>query len=245
MLGSCDFCGQREVELRNSHILPEFLHRPIYGPNGTLVAINGQGRYGSKPLQNGLKQHLFCDDCEGRFSREYERPFSLLWMDRARNPLPDPWPAGQQVEVKFDYASFKLFHLLNLYRAATSTLPTYRKVELGPHRANLRSMLMARDPGDFGQYQVSGMALYHAQSRALEWTITAPQKRRYEQKVAWEWMYGGVAWLIATSGGFPPFTKKFGLQADGSMRITGHPWQDFSIMHEASAMLRGKDERPK
>jgi hypothetical protein len=167
----------------------------------------------------------------------------LLWMDPARNPLPDPWRVGDEVECRFDYASFKLFHLLNLYRAATSTLPSYRHVELGPHITNLRAMLRAKDPGEFDQYQVSGMALYHAESHALAWTITAPQKRRYDMKVAWEWMYGGAAWLIATSGRFPPMTKKFGLQADGSMRISGHPWQDFTVMHEASAMLQGKDVR--
>lgn len=239
MLGRCDFCGQ-DGPLRKSHILPEFLYRPLYNSKGHMMGIHGQGRHGARTLQNGLKQNLFCPSCEGFFSTEYERPFSLLWAAPSNAPLPDPWHC-LEARCQFDYAKFKLFHLLNLYRAGVSTLSSYKQVQLGPHLDNLRTMLKARDPGPAHVYQVAGTALYDPPSNRLARLVTTPQKRRYDMNVAWEWMYGGVDWMIATSGEFPPTTRRLALQADGSMRFNGLPWQHFSVMHKASAMLRGKE----
>lgn len=241
VIGRCDFCAQ-DAELQDSHILPEYLYRPLYGPKGHLLGIHGQGRYGSKPLQSGQKQHLFCRDCEQFFNREYERSFSLLWMDKARNPLPSPWRVAE-VRCQFDYAPFKLFHLLNLYRAGVSTLPTFAHVRLGPHLDNLRTMLKTRDPGPADKYQVAGVATFNPKTLELAWTVSAPQKRRADMKVGWEWMYGGVDWMIAVSGGFPPVTKKSALQDDGTMRIAGLSWDRFGVMHDAARLLRGRDSR--
>ena len=198
-----------------------------------MVGINGRGHHGSARLQDGLKEHLFCHACEQFFSAKYERPYEQFW--RKNDPLPNPW-RGIEVKVKFDYGPFKLFHLLNLYRAAVSSLSSYRHVELGPHVGKLRGMLRSENPGEAHLYQISGSVILD-QSGQLARLVTVPQKRRYETRIAWETCYGGVAWIIAISGGFPPATTKAALQADGSMRLMALPMHHYSVMHVAAALL--------
>jgi hypothetical protein len=65
--GICAFC-RRETLLRESHVLPAFVYRWLRGRSGT-----GHIRHTDNPnrrVQDGLKLHWLCDDCEGLFSRD-------------------------------------------------------------------------------------------------------------------------------------------------------------------------------
>lgn len=232
MNSRCDFCGE-DCLLRLSHVVPRFLFRDLKGPKGHMLGINGAGRHGSALLQDGLKQHLFCETCEQLFSTRYERPYERFWDKH--DVLPDPW-VGDVVSAKFDYAAFKLFHLLNLYRAGISTLASYRHVTLGPHLDSLRDMLRSGDPGKPERYQMAGSAMLESSGR-LARVVTVPQKRRYDMKVAWETCYSGVVWTVSVSGELSPVMKAGALQGDGTMRIMAFPWHRYAVIHKASEML--------
>lgn len=65
-LGSCKLCGQ-ERELQLSHILPAFVFRWLRSSSG-----NGHIRLGMEPnkrVQDGLKKHWLCVECEGRLNK--------------------------------------------------------------------------------------------------------------------------------------------------------------------------------
>jgi hypothetical protein len=67
VLGNCAFCD-RNATLRESHILPAFAFRWLRGRSGT-----GHIRQTDRPnrrVQDGLKLHWLCDDCEGLFSKD-------------------------------------------------------------------------------------------------------------------------------------------------------------------------------
>lgn len=229
----CHFCGE-DRPLRLSHIIPKFLVKNIKGPKGNMMGINGRGPHGAAALQDGLKQHLFCSGCEQFFSATYERPYEQFW--RKNSPLPDPW-TGPECRVTFDYVPFKLFHLLNLYRAGVSTLQSYAHVELGPHLLQMRDMLRRVDPGGPSRYQIAGSAIVESSGR-LARVVSIPQKRRYGTKVAWETSYNGVNWMVAVSGDFPSAIRASALHADGSMKFTAYPWHAYTFIHDAAEMLR-------
>jgi hypothetical protein len=90
----CQLC-LKDLELRNSHIIPEFLHKKLYNNKGHLAAINGQGNKGYKPLQQGLREYLFCECCEQHFNEYCEKPFQTQWINANPNPLPDPWSVSE------------------------------------------------------------------------------------------------------------------------------------------------------
>ena len=140
----CRLC-HRNRELRNSHIVPEFMYGSFYNDKGHMMGINGRGRKGWRPLQSGLKQHLFCEECEQHFNEYCEKPFKRSWVDT--NPLPPCWPDQEPVCIQVDYASFKLFHLSVLFRASVTTLPTFSAVALGRHQESIRQMLIKHAAG--------------------------------------------------------------------------------------------------
>jgi hypothetical protein len=126
----CRLC-HLDRDLRNSHIVPEFLYDDLYNANGHLMAINGLGSRGWKTLQEGVREYLLCEVCEQHFNEYCEKPFRTQWVEAA--PLPNPWNVEGIHWACFDYASFKLFHLSVLFRASVSSLPTFAAVSLGPH----------------------------------------------------------------------------------------------------------------
>ncbi len=149
-MSTCKLC-LLDRELRNSHIVPEFLYKELYNNKGHLMAINGRGNRGWKAPQNGIREPLFCESCEQHFNRYYEQPFRAQWVVAA--PLPNPWDVSGVHRIKVDYISFKLFHLSILFRAGVSSRPCYREVSLGPHQETLRQLILNRDPGSPHQYQ--------------------------------------------------------------------------------------------
>jgi hypothetical protein len=68
----CRLCGETK-ELRESHILPGFVFRWMKATSAT-----GYLRFGQQPnlrVQDGLKVHLLCGDCEQRFN-QWETQFA-------------------------------------------------------------------------------------------------------------------------------------------------------------------------
>lgn len=65
-LGICELCKQKSI-LENSHIIPKFIfdwHKK--------TSVTGRFRYGeniNKPVQDGLKLPLLCNNCEQKLSK--------------------------------------------------------------------------------------------------------------------------------------------------------------------------------
>ena len=67
MDGICQLC-LKESELRNSHILPEFFYLSTYesrDAHRTLEITHDAER----TIQKGLREYLFCQECETKLSR--------------------------------------------------------------------------------------------------------------------------------------------------------------------------------
>ena len=81
---SCALCF-RDVELLASHIMPEFLHRPVYDEKHR-VDLFKHGDRRSRIVQKSIREKLLCADCEDRFGN-LELYFSQYWYHR--NSLPE------------------------------------------------------------------------------------------------------------------------------------------------------------
>jgi len=129
-LAKCRLCLNDRV-LCNSHIVPEFLYGDLYNDQHKLMGITGQGNKGWMPLQKGIREYLFCSDCEQHLNEKYEKPFLRQWT--IDHPLPDRMQQDSIHSAVYDYRSFKLFHLSILFRSSISSLPTFQSVNLGIH----------------------------------------------------------------------------------------------------------------
>src|SRR5688572_9488357 len=79
MRGKCKLC-QRDADLRQSHIIPEFCYAQTYDQVGSGRArMLSSDTSRTKLLQKGLRDRLLCDVCEGHLNDEYEKPFHRVW----------------------------------------------------------------------------------------------------------------------------------------------------------------------
>jgi hypothetical protein len=171
---SCALC-QQVRPLRDSHIIPEFLHGPLYDEKHRFNTYGLDGRPATGLEQKGERERLLCDECEQRFCG-YERwasdfyrgaiaafdqvahsVFTLgkamrfIRIDAEGKPTTSAVPKIINVEG-FDYTKMKLFLLSLLWRMGVSKLHFFSGVTLGFHEKRIRKMLLNGDPGATDQY---------------------------------------------------------------------------------------------
>lgn len=231
---TCKLC-HTEQALCNSHIIPEFLWADLYDENHKLIGITGQGRNGWTKLQKGIREKLFCEDCEQYFNEHFEKPFRSLWIERC--PLLSPWEKEEILWINVDYSSFKLFHLSVLYRAHVSTLPTFGQVELGPHAEKIRAMLLSRDAGPAHCYPIFGYAVINHKTNLPVQMISYAQASRFDDLRCYGIMYGGVEWWMGVASHKNNNFNKLCLEANGKMPIAPIPWNEIgSVLDTRNAL---------
>ncbi|MCG8590318.1 MAG: hypothetical protein MJE66_13590 [Proteobacteria bacterium] len=194
----CRLC-QKDCTLRNSHIIPEFLYRPLYDEKHRALLVEPDSL--DRPfVQKGLREKLLCDACEGHLGR-WESYFAGRWFDP--NILPDEVPLPNQVMTVsgLDYAKMKLFLLSVLWRASVSRRSEFRNASLGPHEVKIREMLLADHPGPADAYRVLAAVVVQRESRRVVYEmILPPVQKRVQDRVSYELVFGGVDWLFMISG---------------------------------------------
>lgn len=231
----CALCGENS-ELRQSHILPELLHRPLYDHKHRTVMFEFGAQEGLI-LQRGLRERLLCDSCEKRL-HVYEDYFDKRW----KSALPDPIPE-QLFNVMIDYRRTKLFVLSVMWRASVSKLAAYRHYSLGPHEAAIRRLLLNDNPGPKSLYPVMGGVIITPDGGPIaDGLLLSPVKMKIDGHWATRMVFAGVAWSVFTTShrlkeGF------YGLMLDESctMPLFGTRLDKVSTtmgLHEAVANLR-------
>jgi hypothetical protein len=203
------------------------------------MGVNGRGPRGWRPLQNGIKQPLFCEECEQHFNENFEKPFKRQWIDTPA--LPARWPESEPVWINVDYRSFKLLHLSVLFRASVATLPTFRCVALGVHQELVRQQILNRDPGPVTRYPIMGLALFDKLTRELNHTVVMPVAARFEDLRCYSMAYGGVNWWIGVSGHVNAQWMSSCVSEDGRIPMVGLPWNELGVVRQAGRMLSKRD----
>lgn len=233
-MAECRLC-QQDCKLCKSHIVPEFLYVPLYNTDNKMMAISGRGGKGWKPLQIGVWDYLLCADCEQHLNREYEQPFLTQWTPASR--LPDRMPLGGAHSAVFDYPTFKLFHLSILFKASVSSKSTFQEVRLGSHENRIRTMLLAKDPGQVWEYPILAFAVLNARCEVERRIITCPIAARYEGHNVYGQIYDGAMWWISVSSHRNDMFCRAGLQSTGHMTLVANSWNDIGVMQDASNAL--------
>lgn len=232
----CRLCLQ-DSNLRNSHIIPEFLYAPLYNDKGHMMGINGLGSRGWRALQQGLRERLFCETCEQHFNEHFEKPFKATWIDAT--PLPSPWPVDRVVWIDVDYKSFKLFHLCVLFRASVSSLPTFDQIDLGPHEEKLRDLLLRNDPGLDWQYPVFGFAVVHHNTNEIVQLVSQGESGRLFGQRCYGMIYGGVFWWVCVGSHPNREFMQLALRPNGRIPLGSSPWNQIGAIQAAAMALRG------
>ena len=192
----CRLCGEVRPLCR-SHIVPNFAYAPIKNEKGQILAVGRD----VKKVQTGYFERILCEECE-RLLSAYESSFKQAWMDTIHpdfshlksGPLQD----FIRVEIP-DYASFKLFHLSVLWRAAVSSgFKLDPRITLGKYDAQIAALIRNRDPGQPGDFPFLGVLSLDRQNRPVP-TVSPLAKGtgRFEGRYVYYLMsYAYCDWLF-------------------------------------------------
>jgi hypothetical protein len=231
----CALCRDL-ADLRRSHIIPEFLHRPVYDDDHSTQVI-AYGAERATTLRKGLRERLLCDRCEGQL-QSYEDYFARAWRD---HPILNGKLDGQDFTLHgLDYRKTKLFLLSILWRASVSTLPDFSQVSLGPHEDRIRVMLLRNDPGDPLDYRVIAGLIWDPVTK-LRWDniVMRPVRMRINGGFIYRIVFAGASWTIAVSRHTKLDFDPNWLTEDGALHLTCCPPDRFSKLSGAAQAVAG------
>jgi hypothetical protein len=198
---SCKLCSG-SGPLRESHIIPECVYKPVYDTKHRAAALDL--RRASIPYaQKGLREKLLCAACEQKIGR-WEDAFCRFWRPAtlfgAQINQPHLCVSG------FPYDAFKLFHLSVLWRAGVAKSEAFRLVKLGPHEIHLRTILLKEEAPSDLIYPVSASVLRQPGSREpFETCVMASAAGRVNGVKTYVIVFGACAWHYAVSNSTNPF----------------------------------------
>lgn len=206
----CALCLQKR-ELRLSHIIPEFFYKALalYDEKHRFYAYSTVPEEPvAGPHQKGFREHLLCDECEGRRNpwETYARTviFGGVPLDCATDPQ------GNALAEGVDYAKFKLFSMSLLWRAGVSSLEGFNEVNLGVHEERLRKRILDAHPGRHWEYGFSILFPPDAEAEEiLSRTMFQPERLRFKSHRFYRISLGMTFWL------FPVSNQMSRLESDG------------------------------
>lgn len=226
----CALCEKEVDSLCNSHIFPEFLYAYAYDDKHRAHGIHGRG---IKYLQNGFKEKMLCNKCEGILSK-YEKYFKEDFF--SKNTFPDVI-VGESVAVSVDDPlTFKLFHLANLFRASVSKDPTFKDVDLGSHLPVIRDMLI--NGVDNNNYCVFGAVIYNEDRKAVKGLILPHARKKYEGHLLYESVYAGCVWYIKVSSHNSRTLNEMSFKSPGIYEMPADTMNDISQLYHAKELLK-------
>lgn len=146
--GVCRLC-RKHGTLRMSHIIPEFLYKPLYDSKHRLCRLSTGGRPARPYEQKGPRERLLCPECEGQFSTYERYARGVLY---GGEPVDITTTNRTGMEMGVDYRRFKLFELSLLWRLGVTSLPDFKDAHLGCHERRIRRMLRDEKPGKTAEY---------------------------------------------------------------------------------------------
>jgi hypothetical protein len=211
----CQLC-LRERDLCNSHIISEFLYRPLYDDIHRFAALKPNMNR-PKLIQKGFREYLLCSECEGVLGK-YESYFAMLWYQSSKR-LPASTRRNSCYFKGLDYTRFKLFHLSILWRASVSSLDGFFHAFLGPHEDTIRSMLLTADPKTQSDYPIAGSVVLKPGSRKIfHGLIMPPSASTIDGVQICMSVFGGCVWQYAV-GTIPTFLSRLTLKDDGRLTM--------------------------
>ena len=230
----CRLC-RNSNDLRQSHIIPEFLFHPLYDDKHRYLVLSVENTQGSF-AQRGLTEKLLCQNCEQQLGRNEKYAAELMTGRRGqvfRN-------AGGKLKIEgLDYNKFKSFLNSILWRASVSSVDFFRLVSLGPREEILRQLILKDAPGDPEEF---GCVVIHMldKGQLLSDTMFNPEPMRWAGSRMFKFYFGGACWAFHCDKK-PPIAqiKKFFLQKDGTMITMYGDFHEANLQfHDARRMAR-------
>ena len=232
MKETCRLCNM-EKELRNSHILPEFMYQNLYDPNPrrfyTLTVDFDDPKKSSKKYhQKGIREKLFCQECESKLSKYENYAAETIYGKNRKNNAyivkASETPNQQYFLYQyagFSYKEFKIFLLSILYRILISTSFYAPKV---PDEIieKLRIAIESENPLEYDDFGCLLQIIMYKKSQIADGFILYPFLTQNKNSEILNILVDGFMYsFYLNSKNISGDIKKNFLKKDGTMNIVG------------------------
>lgn len=231
--GVCRLC-RKEAILRNSHILSEFLYQPTYHhydpedpKKKKMLNLPSDPKRKLEWPQKGIRERLLCAGCEQRLNHMGERYASGILKQMDDLDIP---PGQSRVTLSgVEYAPFKLFMMIQLWRAGVASGERWEKVRLGPQEEKLRVMLLNEDPGTPNQYACA-ITKVPASLGPLARAVAPFAVAKLGGHHVYEFTARGYSWMYVASDRFKGFEEPdMIISEEGDLPIHSDPTGDLEL----------------
>lgn len=236
MIAACKLCLQIRP-LRDSHILPELVYRPMYD-EATRSALLLDVQAGKQRVrQRGFTEPLLCDDCEQRMNR-WETYFARVWLHPSESRRPVQLPEDVVTIQGLDYESFKLFHLSLVWRAGIAQSRYFSAVRLRGRAEALRVALLNADPGGANDFPFWGMALRDPKTGGWQDELMkAPEATRRRGQWIYSMIFAGASWHYHTSAHNEGREVPLMFDTSGILTLGVRNWKDNPFVKDLVSKL--------
>lgn len=213
----CNLC-LKEVELCNSHILPEFLYKDIYEEEGHIYfTFSTDISERIEKRRKGIYEKLLCRQCESIIGRYEDYAAKVIY---GGTPI-DVFLSNEIVISNLDYTKFKLFQISLLWRAGVSMRDEFRNVYLDKHSEIMRNMLLKGIPGE--AYEYGCILIFVPQVKDFIHKMIFPFEQTPTKilgHTCYRAIFGGLFWIYFVSSHMKhfPYQEKF-LNKSGELKI--------------------------
>ena len=185
----CKFCNQKPA-VKKSHIIPEFMYKPIYDDKHKLVVANTKlGELGER--QKGYYEPLLCMDCEKYFNDNFELPCVKF----VRN-IPD----NSRLEsiLSFDPTpEIGLLLLSIIWRASHASGEHWQGVNLGAHQNIIKKCLKSKvfNPS----YEVWVFLVAHDNGKIEKGIVSPVQRLKANGNSLYHFIASGAQFVVKVS----------------------------------------------
>jgi len=192
-MSQCALCLEERM-LVESHLIPEYLFRPLYDSKHQFERLTANPNF-DHSMNKGIRYPLLCAKCDGGINTAYEQPFLKFWMEgQALNRT-----LCNQAIKDLDYAKFKLFHLSILWRFAACDKRYADHFDLGQHEEPLRLMVKNGDAGAFNSYPMFPQMLLKQDGSIAYDQICIPTRNFNGRYLGARMVYAGCQWSFIIS----------------------------------------------
>ena len=246
-IGTCKLCQRPNVDLRASHIVPEFFYKRVYTKSHKFTAIAKEEFDDHLAVeQKGYRENLLCQPCETKLSK-WEGKLSQL-MNEITSDSYTSFTAARISNVIIlsgvDYPSIKMAILSIFWRMSVTSHRLFDNYDLGPYADELRRILNQDllPTGDEFPVLVSKGLLdgeFHA-------GILFPVGRgRYGNNLIMQSVVlNGVVFdcIMTSTKAIPEEITEFSLQPNGRVLIASRPYEELGLnVGDFSARMKNAD----
>ncbi len=202
--------------MQNSHIIPEFIYKPLYDKNHKFYGLNMTSKHKEDFHQKGIREYLLCRECEQKIQKHEDYVAKIF---NGKQPLTKSTHNNIITLSSINYKKFKLFALSILWKCSVSNLPEFKDCALGNHEKKIHDMICNDNPGKALDYPFFLGSVLDNNELADD-LIVPPTKTRLENHRCYRLVFCGLSWVfIVSSHPKPEIIKNLCLKENGTVKI--------------------------